>query len=144
MLHEEQPATFLMTSQCHRRHAANTNYCTVGPVPTYKNKLALIQSTVDQMWFRISTNICSALRELFTKPRYGPSMTTTFLIIRICRANLVLRVIWQCDICGITPHPRRHAFYHLPHLDEWALKGLTPHATPVSYTHLTLPTILRV
>jgi len=33
---------------------------TVGPVLIYKIRQAPIQSTVDRMWFRISTKICSS------------------------------------------------------------------------------------
>ena len=32
---------------------------TVGPVPIYKNRPVPVQSTVDRMWFKISTKICS-------------------------------------------------------------------------------------
>jgi len=32
---------------------------TVGPMPIYKNRPVPILSTVDQMWFRISTKIVS-------------------------------------------------------------------------------------
>jgi len=36
---------------------------TVGPVPIQKNRPVLIQSTVDRMWFRIGTKICSNSRQ---------------------------------------------------------------------------------
>jgi len=40
--HVQQPPMLITTSQCQKRHAVNTNYCTVGPEQIYKNKTGVM------------------------------------------------------------------------------------------------------
>jgi len=56
---------------------------TVGPVPIQKNRLLPIQSTVDRMWFRISTKICSNCSTSCTiLVTFGPE-TSEFMLLTI-------------------------------------------------------------
>ena len=53
-------------------------------------------------------NIFSSVTVRFkvrARARVSCRVRVRFNIIPTCRANLVLRVIWQCDIFGMTPSP---------------------------------------
>jgi len=61
------------------------------PVPIYKNRPVPIQSTVDRMWFRISTKICfyqamSVGRKQIAKQTYKHQLLAHILA---CSANLL-------------------------------------------------------
>jgi len=63
---------------------------TIGPVPIYKSRPVPIQSTVDRMWFRISTKICSN--------------SSCHPYFSICKAKCIL----HCrQICGMPFHFER-------------------------------------
>jgi len=56
--HIKQPPMLTMFGQHQNRHAANTNYWYCWTNADLQKRPAPIQSTVDRMWFKISTKIC--------------------------------------------------------------------------------------
>ena len=91
----QQPSMLITMIQCQRRHAANTNCWSVGPVPILKNRPVPIQSTVDRMWFRISTKICSNSTDIIAiRPYHSLSSQLVWLLFKmsviVCLMNLFL------------------------------------------------------
>jgi len=79
---------------------------TVGPVPIYKSRLTLIQSTVDGMWFRITTKICSN-SDLLIVTLYLEGAQIIAMSMSVCPLH-ISKTMWPnftryfaCSFCSI-------------------------------------------